>query len=129
MKDEDESCTLHDSSKQALVIEFKRPFLDWINKIEEDSISPEEEEQIKSDCTTVVLLPRHEEVEDIEYYLQKNYARIFRHLLNEWYTDQELWPKKLSYEMFREWFKVNEIDWVFDMNEEFEVNFFDPPKN
>jgi hypothetical protein len=112
-----EDYNLNDSERTAVVISFRKPFLDWIYAVGAWSTMTEEEEQeAVRDCTTVILLPEMESTFEIEDYLKKHYERIFYYLLNEKNDDQDLWPQQRSYTMFREWFDVNEIDWVLDMD-------------
>ncbi len=35
-----------------------------------------------------------------------NYEALFESELEEWYTDEKLWPKKRDIKLFHEWFEV-----------------------
>lgn len=119
---------LNDSERTAVVIYFRKPFLNWIYNVGAWSIQSEEEEQEAiRECTTVILLPEMDTVFEIEDYLKKNYERIFCYLLNEKKSDQSLWPQQRTYKMFREWFDVNEIDWVLDMDTPENIKLKDQP--
>lgn len=112
-----EDYNLNDSERTAVVIYFRKPFIEWIYTVEVwNRMTKEEEQEAIRDCTTVILLPEMDTDSDIEGYLKNNYERIFCYLLNEKKSDQSLWPQKRTYELFREWFDVNEIDWVLDMD-------------
>lgn len=112
-----EDYNLNDSERTAVVIRFRKPFIDWSYTVGAwIRMTEEEEQEAIRDGTTVILLPEMETTFEIEDYLKKHYERIFCYLLNEQKTDQNLWPQNRSYTMFREWFDVNEIDWVLDMD-------------
>lgn len=112
-----EDYNLNDSERTAVVIYFRKPFIEWSYTVGAwIRMTEEEEQEAIRDGTTVILLPEMETTFEIEDYLKKHYERIFCYLLNEQKRDQNLWPQNRSYTMFREWFDVTEIDWVLDMD-------------
>ena len=43
---------------------------------------------------------------------------FFEHSLNEWFTDETMWPKNRTRKMFHEWFDIEFHSMVWDMEEE-----------
>lgn len=44
--------------------------------------------------------------ETVERWIKQNYQVLFEEELEGWYTDPDLWPKKRSLKLFREWFDI-----------------------
>ena len=86
----------------------KKPFLDWIRgvdrKFNKDS-SWLDKFDLKED-RNVYLLPEFEMLSDFEEYIKANYKQFFLTELNEFYTDEALYPKDIAYEQFRNYFDV-----------------------
>ncbi|NTS41154.1 hypothetical protein HRG84_09545 [Flavisolibacter sp. BT320] len=94
----------------------KQPFIDWMQKLEGDSLFPVEISE-----TPVYLLDGKESNEAVEEWLKKNFDTVFRRQLESWHTDEKKWPKNRTYKMFAEWFDVKHHSMVFDL-EDFPVD-------
>ncbi len=87
----------------------KQALLDWVNKVDPIDIV------IDQIGGSIYLLPQElGDAQDIDGFVEKHFRFFFEHELNAWYTDVNLWPKKLTYKMFYEWFDVCQCDMVFD---------------
>lgn len=86
----------------------KKPFLDWIRETDKrfnkDS-SWIDKFDLRED-RNVYLLPEFEMLNDFEEYIKENYMQFFLIELNEFYTDDTLYPKDMSYEQFKDFFEV-----------------------
>jgi hypothetical protein len=40
----------------------------------------------------------------IKKWIKENFDNLFANELNDWYTDENVWPKSRTYKMFAEWF-------------------------
>jgi hypothetical protein len=49
--------------------------------------------------------------------VQHNYDELFANELNDWCTDEALWPKDRSYALFAEWFSVEVHSMVLDLED------------
>ena len=64
----------------------------------------------------VYLMPKFEFTEDAEQWLRSNYRSMFVEGLRSWCTDEDSWPKDLSYETFRGFFNAHITSLVFDLD-------------
>jgi hypothetical protein len=103
-------------SRIAIVIIPKKPFYDWLNSIEPGEGT--NEKAIEDQDNRVYLIPDFDDQSEIETYLKKVYQRIFKNELASWYTDESLWPKNRTWEMFREWFDINIHTIIYDTLDE-----------
>jgi len=56
--------------------------------------------------------------QDAVKWVEKRWRMFFEHMLNDWLTDESLWPKNRTLKMFREWFAVEYSPMVWDMGNE-----------
>ena len=48
-------------------------------------------------------------------YVRKKHSLIFEWALWGWVTDEEFWPQKRNWKMFKEWFDIEINSEVFDL--------------
>ena len=98
-------------NRNAIVINLKKPFFDWLYSVEPDNaVQPEME-------GTIYLIREKDSNEAIENWLKRNFDKIFQNELNDWYTNENLWPQKRTFKMFKEWFDYKISSMVLDMEE------------
>ncbi len=85
--------------RSAIVITPQQPFFDWLVSHDPETLIDEEIRE-----GTVYLVPEYETNTRMENWLKKNYAELFEELLFNWYTDEDMWPQKRNFKMFKEWF-------------------------
>ncbi|OOP56822.1 MAG: hypothetical protein AYP45_07410 [Candidatus Brocadia carolinensis] len=95
--------------RTALVLKPKQPFHDWLLRVEagEDFLDGLKEGD-------VYLLPDYDEISQMQNWLKRNYDAIFTDQLNNWYTDETLWPQNRTMKMFAEWFEYSLFTMVLD---------------
>ena len=92
----------------------RQVLLDWVNEVDPVNLV------LDRVGGTIYLLPQDlGDAEDIDSFVEKHFLFFFEHELNAWYTDENLWPKKLTYKMFHEWFDIEPCDMVFDTTREY----------
>lgn len=99
--------------RTALVLRLKQPFIDWLHSIEPGGvlgIAPMEGD--------VYLLPDFEETGQMKKWLKKYFDEIFSDQLNNWYIDENLWPKNRTFKTFQEWFEYSLHTMVWDTEEQ-----------
>lgn len=95
--------------RTALVLQPKKPFYDWLN-----SMYPEDENPESCSDPDVYLLPDYESIAQMENWLKRNFDWLFCEQLNEWYTDEDGWPQKRTFKLFKEWFNYSLHTMVWD---------------
>jgi hypothetical protein len=96
--------------RSALVIKPKKPFIDWLNKIDNNQRLTD-----IVDDTEIYLLPDFEEPQQMENWIKKNFDLIFCDQLNNWYTDEDIWPQKRTIKLFKEWFDYSLHTMIMDI--------------
>jgi hypothetical protein len=93
-------------NRDIMIIIPKKPLIDWQNTIFPENPLSTDIDPFKPDEGTAFLIPEMDAPEEFEKWIKKNYKIFFEGMLDEWCTDENLWPKNLTYKMFREWFTV-----------------------
>ena len=88
-------------NRAALIVRPKEPFIQWALSIDNDGIGPEADDE-----QTVYLIPQFDDQRGFERILKKIWPEIFECELEDWYTDETLWPPNRTYAMFKKWFRV-----------------------
>jgi len=88
-------------NRSVLIVRFRQPFADWVNAADP---TPSHEISLAdvNDDSTAYLLEVGDESE-LDEWLRLNGDALFAEILNDWYTDPELWPQDRSLAMFRKW--------------------------
>ena len=102
-------------NRTAIIIKPKQPFVDWLNTIPGEK-SDNTIENTSSENTTF-LIPEFFGHKESRAYIKKIYSYIFEFELFGWYTNEELWPQKRTWNMFQEWFVIEINSEVFDLVE------------
>lgn len=92
-------------NRSAVLIRLKSPFIDWINEC--DPADQREKltlEEANEDRT--IYLIEEEEAEHVDQWIAMNFMQVFECELEDWIADPELWPRKITKEMFHEWCDV-----------------------
>ena len=66
-----------------------------------------------NDCN-VLLIPDYEDIDSPKMFIKANWKFMFENELNDWYTDEKLWPTNRIFKMFKEWFEIEIHICVFD---------------
>lgn len=103
-------------NRTAITITPKQAFIDWLQKMEGNTLLPEQLEE-----SNIYLMEDTDTNKESESHLRKNFGKIFVQELGLWYEDEKLWPAKRDYKMFREWFSVAYNGAVYDL-EDFPVD-------
>ncbi|MCK9269840.1 MAG: hypothetical protein RBR47_12710 [Bacteroidales bacterium] len=98
-------------NRNAIVVKPKKPVLDWVNSVypEKPVFTPGE--------GNVYLIGERDSNEEIAQWLKRNFDEIFQNELNDWYTNEEVWPQKRTFKMFQEWFDYDIHSMVLDLEE------------
>jgi len=90
-------------NRAVLIIKAKEPFRKWISEL------PDSEEitinDINMDCTAY-LIPEYDDDRQRDRILKNVHQDIFEGQLNEWCTNEDMWPQKRTFAMFKKWFEL-----------------------
>ena len=96
-------------NRSYLTVRPKQAFWDWANLLQED-VSFTENDDIESNIYLV-----EEDFYDLIPVLEKNYKKIFVNELSAITEVNDLWPEKVSFELFLDWFTVDYGSMVIDL--------------
>lgn len=96
-------------NRSAIIIKPLQPFIDWCS-----NLYPEDMDDIKETRTYLIS----EDIEDIDFWLEKKFDKLFTFELTSWHTNKKEWPQKRNYKMFKEWFQIDISTMIYD----FEIN-------
>lgn len=100
-------------NRDVVIIKPRKPFIDWANAVDPYDGPKVNIEDFRKDCT-VFLVPELDTIPDAIDIIENNFETIFENELEGMYTDESLWPKTRTLDMFREWFDVEYHSMVFD---------------
>lgn len=98
-------------NRHAVVVKPRQPLLDWINALYPDLREDGSE-------TSVYLIKSQFSREDAEKWLKRHFNKIFENELIGRHTDENDWPQKKTYKVFKEWFDIEIHEQVVDMEDE-----------
>jgi hypothetical protein len=96
-------------NRAALIVRPLEPYRAWARGLEENSPIDEAD-----DLTSVYLVDLPDDGEP-QQVIRAQFARIFDEQLASWMRDTRTWPKRRTYDMFRQWFSVQVADIVYDL--------------
>lgn len=108
-------------NRSAVIITPKQTFFDMVANITREK--PDKAAQpLTSDESTIYLIEESEESElDLEERMKPCYKDIFFEELEGWFTDENRWPKKVTWKEFTSYFYISYQSMVVDtLDEEIE---------
>ena len=103
-------------NRHLLTLIHKQPFLDWLLSVDPSPPSNMSLDDLRDD-NDAFLIPNDvaDSTEEAVKWVEKRWRMFFEYALNEWLTDESLWPQKISLKMFREWFGVEYQSMIWDL--------------
>jgi hypothetical protein len=98
-------------NRSAFTLMPKQPFIAWKQNLEGNLFPAEKIE------SSIYLIRDMSTDEEKEAWLQKKFDSIFQQELASWYGDEKQWPKKRTYQMFREWFDISFQSFIYDVED------------
>ncbi|MEA3392583.1 MAG: hypothetical protein U9Q91_06350 [Candidatus Marinimicrobia bacterium] len=92
-------------NRAAVILKCKAPFIKWVNDADPYKDDPGITiESVNQDRTVYLIL--EDDAEKLDEWISLNFKQLFESELEDWYTDELLWPKKRNRKKFDEWFEV-----------------------
>lgn len=99
-------------NRNAIVVKPKRPFFDWLK-----AIFPEDDPMKAKEENNIYLIREMDGSPSIKRWIKANFDNLFENELNDWYTDEKVWPQNRTYKLFQEWFDVEIHCMILDLEE------------
>lgn len=101
----------------ALLVTPRRRLLEWLNGVP-DAGEPVSLDELPSMRTVYLFVYYENEQPDLQALIDQHWEEVFDAYLEEWISDESLWPTNRTAHTFRDWFGVELIDTVADADPE-----------
>ena len=102
-------------NRSAIIVKPRQPHLEWMRKDDAEGLAESVFESFHEE-PSIYLLPEWEDPAKQQVVLEEFWPDLFEAMLAGWVTDEALWPKNRTFEMFREWFDVEMTSVVEDLH-------------
>jgi len=92
-------------NRAAVILKYKAPFIQWVNDADPYNDNPGITHESEKKDSTVYLI-HEDDAENLEEWISLNFKQLFESEIEDWYTDESLWPKNRNRKLFDEWFDV-----------------------
>jgi len=92
-------------NRAAVILKYKAPFIQWVNDADPYNDNPGITLENEKKDSTVYLI-HEDDAENLEEWISLNFKQLFESEIEDWYTDESLWPKNRNRKLFDEWFEV-----------------------
>ncbi len=93
-------------NRSAIIVKPKQPFIDWHNNLYPNK---------KMDEIDIDIYLIDGDITDLEKFLKKKFDKLFTMVLYDWHTNKKEWPQKRNYKMFKQWFRVEISETIYDL--------------
>jgi hypothetical protein len=105
-------------NRSVIIVKVRDPYVTWANQLPDRSdfekIRLHSLESLNEE-PAAFLVPDIYDSDEWDAYLETRWPVIFEHMLGEWTTDSDLWPKKPTLKMFHKWFEIILVSMVHDL--------------
>ena len=101
-------------NRSAVVLRPNPSFLEWCKLDDAERLAEGVFDTLRQE-PCVHLVPDFEDDDEREAILREFWPALFEAMLSAWVTDEDLWPKEQTFEMFGEWFDVQTYAMIVDV--------------
>lgn len=102
-------------NRTAVTVVGAEPYLEWTRARDADFNRGQLTVARTRPFGSAFLLPEVDYEEDLQEWVEENFAWLFEFQLSTWTADESAWPQDRSLEMFRAWFRVDLHNVVVDV--------------
>jgi len=99
-------------NRSAILVKARQPWYDWINNIYPDSPTTESSRE-----PNVYLIKTKDNNQVLLNWIKIHFDEIFQNELNDWHIDENDWPQKRTFTMFKLWFEFEVCSMVLDIED------------
>jgi len=100
-------------NRSAIVVRPRDPYIEWACGLDDDAA---EAAEMLRDHYSLYLVPEAEMMSDLDRWLREYAGEIFERELCGWHRDADAWPADRSFERCGEWFQVDTVSMVIDLD-------------
>ena len=101
-------------NRTAVTVIGAQPYLEWTRTRDADFNRGTLTVARTKSYGSAFLLPEYQLEEDLEEWVDDNYAWLFEFQLAAWTEDESAWPPSRDLTMFRDWFRIDVHSVVVD---------------
>jgi hypothetical protein len=105
-------------NRTAVTIIGAAPFVEWTKARDADFARGQLIVARTKPFGTAYLLPEFDAAEDVQEWVEENFAWLFEFQLSTWTEDESAWPAVRDLKTFKEWFRVDLHSTVVDVSDE-----------
>jgi hypothetical protein len=105
-------------NRTAVTVTGAGPYADWTRHTDADFAKGTVTVARAKTYGTAYLLPELELEEDVQEWVEENFAWLFEFQLAAWTEDEHTWPSARDLKLFREWFRIDIHNVVVDVAED-----------
>jgi hypothetical protein len=105
-------------NRTAVTIVGAQPYIEWTRARDADFNKGSVTVARTKAYGSAFLLPEFDLEEDLQEWVEENFAWLFEFQLSAWTEDEGAWPGTRDLKTFREWFRVDIHSVVVDVGED-----------
>ena len=105
-------------NRTAVTLVGAQPYIDWARSRDADFNKGSLTVARTRSYGSAFLLPEFELEEDLQEWVEENFAWLFEYQLSAWTEDESAWPADRNLKAFRTWFRIDIHSVVVDMAED-----------
>ena len=105
-------------NRTAVTVIGAPPYLEWTRTRDADFSRGTLRVARTKSYGSAFLLPEYQLAEDLQEWVEDNYAWLFEFQLAAWTEDESAWPPTRDLKMFREWFHIDVHSVVVDAGDD-----------
>jgi hypothetical protein len=102
-------------NRTAITLVGAQPYVDWMHARDADFNKDTLTVRRTNSFGSAFLLPEFELEEDLQEWVEDNFAWLFEFQLSAWTEDESAWPAARDLRAFREWFRIDVHSVVVDV--------------
>src|SRR5947209_14628921 len=102
-------------NRPAVTIAGAQPYIDWTLARDADFNKGALTVARTKPYGSAFLLPEFDLEEDLQEWVEENFAWLFEFQLSAWTSDESQWPSTRDLKTFREWFRIDLYGTVVDI--------------
>lgn len=102
-------------NRTALTITGAQPYVDWTRSRDADFNKGQLTVARTKAYGSAFLLREFDQEEDLQEWVEENFAWLFEFQLSAWTEDDSAWPPTRDLKTFREWFRIDISSVVIDV--------------
>ncbi len=105
-------------NRTAVTVVGVEPYLEWSRSRDADFNAGQLTVARAKAFGSTFLLPEVDYEEDLQEWVEENFAWIFEFQLSQWTGDESAWPANRDLQMFRDWFRIDLHNVVVDVGDD-----------